>query len=159
MFQMMYNNLPSSPFRKVENRTMVDNGRKKHIVKKHIVSDVSNHKYIKAMETELIKTQKNIENNKYNKNDKKTIEILKEALIQVFTNNRFMVNQLKKMNKMDSNNEYDCLPLTDWKIALLIEEAHFKSKKIDLIVKPFDIDLDEGETRKLFLILDIVEES
>ena len=36
MFQMMYNNLPSSPFRKVENRTMVDNGRKKHIVKKHI---------------------------------------------------------------------------------------------------------------------------
>jgi len=107
MFQMMYNNLPSSPFRKVENRTMVDNGRKKHIVKKHIVSDVSNHKYIKAMETELIKTQKNIENNKYNKNDKKTIEILKEALIQVFTNNRFMVNQIKKMNTMDTNNEYD----------------------------------------------------
>ena len=59
----------------------------------------------------------------------------------------------------DSNNEYDCLPLTDWKIALPIEEAHFKSKKIDLIVKPFDIDLDEGETRKSFLILDIVEES
>ena len=59
----------------------------------------------------------------------------------------------------DSNNEYDCLPLTDWKIALPIEEAHFKSKKIDLIVKPFDIELDEGETRKLFLILDIVEES
>ena len=59
----------------------------------------------------------------------------------------------------DSNNEYDCLPLTDWKIALPIEEAHFKSKKIDLIVKPFDIDLDEGEPRKLFLILDIVEES
>ena len=37
--------------------------------------------------------------------------------------------------------------------------AHFKSKKIDLIVKPFDIDLGEDETRKLFLILDIVEES
>ena len=59
------------------------------------------------METELMKTQKNIENNKYNKNDKKTIEILKEALIQVFTNDRFMVNQLKKMNTMDTNNEYD----------------------------------------------------
>tara|TARA_X000001036_G_scaffold370263_1_gene356690 strand:+ start:261 stop:641 length:381 start_codon:yes stop_codon:yes gene_type:complete len=104
---MMYNNLPSSPFRKVENRTMVDNGMKKHIVKKHKISDVSNHKYIKAMETELIKTQKNIENNNYNKNDKKTIEILKETLIQVFTNNRFMVNQIKKMNTMDTNNEYD----------------------------------------------------
>lgn len=63
------------------------------------------------------------------------------------------------VNISDSNNEYDCLPLTDWKIALPIEEAHFKSKKIDLIVKPFDIDLDEGETRKLFLILDIVEDS
>ena len=63
------------------------------------------------------------------------------------------------VNISDSNNEYDCLPLTDWKIALPIEEAHFKSKKIDLIVKPFDIDLDEDETRKLFLILDIVEDS
>lgn len=103
---MMYNNLPSSPFRKVENKTMVDNGMEKHIVKKHKVSDVSNHKYIIAMETELMKTQKNIENNKY-KNDKKTIEILKETLIQVFTNDRFMVNQLKKMNTMDTNNEYD----------------------------------------------------
>ena len=55
--------------------------------------------------------------------------------------------------------DYDCLPLTDWKVALPIEEAHYKSNKIDLIVKPFDIDLDEGETRKLFLILDTVEES
>ena len=59
----------------------------------------------------------------------------------------------------DSNVDYDCLPLTDWKVALPIEEAHYKSKKIDLIVKPFDIDLDEGETRKLLLILDIVKES
>ena len=107
MFQMMYNNLPSSPFRKVENRIMVDNGRKKHNMKKHIVCDIPNNKYIVAMETELMKTQKNIENNNYNKNDKKTIEILKEALVQVFTNDRFMVNQLKKMNTMDTNNEYD----------------------------------------------------
>ena len=61
----------------------------------------------KKQERKLIKTQKNIENNKYNKNDKKTIEILKETLIQVFTNNRFMVNQIKKMNTMDTNNEYD----------------------------------------------------
>ena len=38
---------------------------------------------------------------------KKTIEILKEALIQVFTNNRFMVNQLIKINTVDTNNEYD----------------------------------------------------
>ena len=59
----------------------------------------------------------------------------------------------------DSNVDYDCLPLTDWKVALPIEEAHYKSKKIDLIVKPFDIDLDEGETRKLLLILDTVKES
>ena len=35
------------------------------------------------------------------------IEILKEALVQVFTNDRFMVNQLKRMNTMDTNNEYD----------------------------------------------------
>ncbi len=59
----------------------------------------------------------------------------------------------------DGNTDFDCLSLTDWKVALPIEEAHYKSKKMDLIVKPFEIDLDKGETRKLFLILDTVDES
>ena len=59
----------------------------------------------------------------------------------------------------DGNTDFDCLSLTDWKVALPIEEAHYKSKKMDLIVKPFEIDLDENETRKLFLVLDTVDES
>ena len=63
------------------------------------------------------------------------------------------------VNITDSNVVYDCLPLTDWKVALPIEEAHYKSKKIDLIVKPFDIEFDVDETRKLLLILSKVEES
>ena len=63
------------------------------------------------------------------------------------------------VNITEGNADYDCLSLTDWKVALPIEEAHYKSKKIDLIVKPLDIDLAEDETRKLLLILDNVEES
>jgi len=63
------------------------------------------------------------------------------------------------VNITEGNADYDCLSLTDWKVALPIEEAHYKSKKIDLIVKPLDINLDEDETRKLLLILDNVEES
>ena len=63
------------------------------------------------------------------------------------------------VNITEGNADYDCLSLTDWKVALPIEEAHYKSKKIDLIVKPLDINLDEDETRTLLLILDNAEES
>ncbi|RZD34187.1 MAG: hypothetical protein CXT75_10325 [Methanobacteriota archaeon] len=63
------------------------------------------------------------------------------------------------LNLTDGNIDYDCLPLTDWKIGLPIEEARSKSKKIDLVVKPFDIIFDENETRRLFLVLDVLDES
>ena len=63
------------------------------------------------------------------------------------------------LNLTDGNIDYDCLPLTDWKIGLPIEEARFKSKKIDLVVKPFDIMFDENEIRRLFLVLDVLDES
>ena len=63
------------------------------------------------------------------------------------------------VNITEGNADYDCLSLTDWKVALPIEEAHYKSKKIDLIVKPLDINLDEDETRTLLLILDNIDES
>jgi len=63
------------------------------------------------------------------------------------------------VNITEGDSDYDCLSLTDWKVALPIEEAHYKSKKIDLIVKPLDINLDEDETRTLLLVLDNVEES
>ena len=59
----------------------------------------------------------------------------------------------------DGNSDYDCLPLTDWKLALPIGEAQYRSKTMDLIVKPFEINMDDNEVRKLFLILGIVEES
>jgi len=63
------------------------------------------------------------------------------------------------LNLTDGNIDYDCLPLTDWKIGLPIEEARSKSKKIDLVVKPFDIMFDENEIRRLFLVLDVLDES
>ena len=63
------------------------------------------------------------------------------------------------LNLTDGGTDYDCLPLTDWKIGLPIEEAQYKSKKIDLVVKPFDIIFDENETRRLFLVLDVLDES
>ena len=63
------------------------------------------------------------------------------------------------VNLTEGNSDFDCLPITDWKIALPVQEAQYKSKEIDLIVKPFEIDIDEDETRKLFLILDVVEKS
>ena len=58
----------------------------------------------------------------------------------------------------DKNVDYECLPLTDWKIALPIEESHFKSNKIKLIVKPLEVRYSSEETRKSFIILDIVKE-
>jgi len=63
------------------------------------------------------------------------------------------------LNLTDGGTDYDCLPLTDWKIGLPIEEAQYKSKKIDLVVKPFDIIFDDNETRRLFLVLDVLDES
>lgn len=102
---MVYNSLPSYPFKKVEHSSIIDNTSNHHKRKDSV--DISKNKYIISMEEELMKTQKYIENNKYGKSEKKTIEILKEALIQVFTNNRFMVNQLIKINTVDTNNEYD----------------------------------------------------
>ena len=62
------------------------------------------------------------------------------------------------MSITDSNVDYECLPLTDWKIALPIEESHFKSKKIRLIVKPLDIKYNLDETRRSLMVLGIVKE-
>ena len=63
------------------------------------------------------------------------------------------------LNLTDGNTDYDCLPLTDWKLGLPIEEAQYKSKKIDLVVKPFDIIFDDNETRRLFLVFDVLDKS
>ena len=62
------------------------------------------------------------------------------------------------MSITDSNVDYECLPLTDWKIALPIEESHFKSKKIKLIVKALDIKYNSDETRRSLIVLGIVKE-
>ena len=62
------------------------------------------------------------------------------------------------MSIADSNVDYECLPLTDWKVALPIEESHFKSNKIKLIVRPLEIKYDTNETRRSLIILDTVKE-
>ena len=63
------------------------------------------------------------------------------------------------LNISDGNIDYECLPLTDWKIALPVQEAHYKSETIDLIIKPYEIEIDDNEFRKFFLIIDRFEES
>ena len=55
----------------------------------------------------------------------------------------------------DNNIDYECLPLTDWKVALPIEECHFKSNKIKLIVRPLEIKYGTNETRRSLIILGI----
>ena len=57
----------------------------------------------------------------------------------------------------EDNREYDCLPLTDWKVALPVQEANFKSKKINLVISPVDIFLNQDEnSRRMFMILDVI---
>jgi len=63
------------------------------------------------------------------------------------------------LNIKEKNIDYDCLPLTDWKIALSVEDAFRKSKELELIVKPYEINFGENELRTLFLIVDIFTES
>ena len=62
------------------------------------------------------------------------------------------------ISETDSSVDYDCLSLTDWKIALAIAEiARSKSKQVDLIVKPFEVKLYDAEPpRRLVLVLDLV---
>ena len=62
------------------------------------------------------------------------------------------------MSITDSNVDYECLPLTDWKIALPIEESHFKSKKIKLVVKPLDVKYNSDEIRRNLIVLDVLKE-
>ena len=62
------------------------------------------------------------------------------------------------MSITDSNIDYDCLPLTDWKVALPIEESHFKSQKIKLVVQPLDIKYNSDEIRRSLMVLDIIKE-
>ena len=62
------------------------------------------------------------------------------------------------INLAEGNREYDCLPLTDWKVALPIEEAKFKSQEINLVVKPVDVFLNNDEdSRRLIMVLGVVE--
>ena len=57
----------------------------------------------------------------------------------------------------EDNREYDCLPLTDWKVALPVQEANFNSKKINLVISPVDIFLNQDEnSRRMFMILDVI---
>mgnify|MGYP001242161680 CR=1 FL=1 len=63
------------------------------------------------------------------------------------------------MSITDGDIDYECLPLTDWKIALPIEESHFKSKKIKLVVKPLDIKYNLNEVRRNLVVLDIIKET
>ena len=62
------------------------------------------------------------------------------------------------MSITDSNIDYECLPLTDWKVALPIEESHFKSQKIKLVVQPLDIKYNSDEIRRSLMVLDIIKE-
>ena len=81
---------------------------KKETVNKDIINGVhvNNHKHlIKEMENQLIKIQYNIEQNPNNKLNKKTTEALQKTLLQVFTNNTFMIKQLQTMNTIDPNNK------------------------------------------------------
>jgi hypothetical protein len=56
------------------------------------------------------------------------------------------------------NVDYDCLPLTDWKVALPINEADFKSQEINLVIKPMEIVFHDNEDpRKIFMVLDVVD--
>ena len=62
------------------------------------------------------------------------------------------------LNLRQGNVDYDCLPLTDWKVALPINEANYKSQEIDLVVKPMEIVFHENEdSRKMFMVLDVVD--
>ena len=57
----------------------------------------------------------------------------------------------------EDNREFECLPLTDWKVALPVQEANFKSKKINLVIRPVDIFLNQDEnSRRMFMILDVI---
>jgi hypothetical protein len=99
---------------------------------------------------------------------KEDIPSLVEVKISYFNGRTYSVDipgQEKKLwitkaaiSISDNNVDYECLPLTDWKIALPIEESHFKSKKIKLVVKPLEIRYSSDETRKSFIILDTVKE-
>ena len=61
------------------------------------------------------------------------------------------------ITEIGSSVDYDCLSLTDWKIALAIAEiAKSKSKQVDLIVKPFEVKLYDDESRRLFLVLEVI---
>lgn len=103
MLQVVYNNLPSSPFKRIENKPLIDGSDKK--INKKV--DVSKNKYIIEMEFELLKTQKNIEREITDKKKKKTIEAIKGVMAQAFTNDKYMVTELKKMKTMDYHNEND----------------------------------------------------
>jgi hypothetical protein len=103
MLQVVYNNLPPSPFKRVEAKPLTDGNHKK--VNKKV--DVSKNKYIIEMEFEILKTQKNIEREITDRKKKKTIEAIKNVMTQAFTNDKYMVTELKKMKTMDSHNEND----------------------------------------------------
>ena len=62
------------------------------------------------------------------------------------------------MSIRDSNVDYECLPLTDWKIALPIEESHFKSNRIKLVVMPLEIKYSANETKRNLIVLDTFKE-
>ena len=50
------------------------------------------------------------------------------------------------LNIKEKNIDYDCLPLTDWKIALSVEDAFRKSKELELIVTPYEINFLSGSS-------------
>ena len=63
------------------------------------------------------------------------------------------------ISEKGSSNSYDCFAVTDWKIGLKLSKSFGGSKEIDLILQPHKVELRFNESRKLFLILGVAEES
>ena len=114
------------------------------------------------------KYPKDVKNNKLSSAVKQDKPSIVDVKISYFSGRTYSVDlpgEEKKlwitkaaMSITDSNIDYECLPLTDWKIALPIEESHFKSKKIKLVVQPLDIKYNSDEIRRSLMVLDIIKE-
>ena len=108
MLESIYNNIPSSPFRRPQHQEKIIQESPIPIqIFKYVT--IKEHPLIKEMNIQILSAKRQIENPKIND---KNMEYIKKSLTDVFTKCIFIEQQIVKLGEINGQNEIDMINMT-----------------------------------------------
>ena len=109
MLESIYNNMPSSPFRRPQHQEKIiqESPPIQTQIFKYVT--IKEHPLIKEMNIQILSAKRQIENPKIND---KNMEYIKKSLTDVFTKCIFIEQQIVKLGEINGQNEIDMINMT-----------------------------------------------